>query len=84
MYNSATVNIQGAQKDGWESIAGVGAGTSSLSLASLPTANWQVGDRLLFSGTGAGSQDETVLVTSVAGNTVSFTPLQYDHLSLDW
>jgi hypothetical protein len=80
MGATATTNIVGAKKDGWESISGVSAGSSSLSLATVPI-GWRVGDTLLFNGTGIGSQDEEVSLTGTAGSTITFAPLQYDHIA---
>jgi hypothetical protein len=81
MGAAATTNLVGAQKDGWETISGIAAGSTSLSFPTAPL-GWQVGDKLLFNGTGIGtSADETVAITAISGNTVSFTPLRFDHLT---
>lgn len=81
MVDSATVNIIGAKKDGWESIAGVSKGTQTIQLPNSPT-GWAVGDTLLFNSTGNGSQDETVTITGISDKTVTLSvPLVYNHLA---
>jgi hypothetical protein len=81
MYSSATVDIVGAQKTGWESIAGVARGTTSITLPTAPT-GWQVGDTLLFNGTDSSAHDEKGVISSINGKVLTLAaPLQFDHLT---
>ncbi|MEO1188984.1 MAG: G8 domain-containing protein, partial [Pseudomonadota bacterium] len=74
------VDIQGAKKESYVTLEnGAKAGTNSVKVdGSLR--NWEVGDTLLFVGTGSGSRDETRTITSIEGDTITFDKaLSYNH-----
>src|SRR5579859_4225643 len=82
MGPQAITDVEGAAKNGWFSFAGINAGSTSLTLSVAPT-GWQLGDKLLFNGTGAGSQDETDTIANVSPDGLTFslsTPLLYNHI----
>ena len=57
------------------------AGATELVLASVPV-NWKVGDRIALAGAHA-NQTEELAILGIAGNRVTVTPLQFDHLPPD-
>ncbi|MEM8770548.1 MAG: cadherin-like domain-containing protein [Pseudomonadota bacterium] len=88
-----TIEVHGAQKDAFLRLAEDPlAGDTSLTLEAPPE-GWQVGDRLVLTGTKFGSidntgdrqrdiqtEDEELVITAIDGNVIHFAdPLQYDH-----
>ncbi len=88
------VEIYGAEKDTFLKVAtDPMAGDTSITLEEVP-AGWQVGDKLVLTGTNLTSvpqvapgelrdittEDEELIITNITGNVITFaTPLQFDH-----
>ena len=89
MGATAKTDIEGAAKTAWLAVQQIKAGATS----TLAGTGWQVGDKLLISGTHAdmstpytldpvGHQDETRIITSLANGFAFWSdPLVYDHIA---
>ncbi len=94
LISHGEINVHGAFKDTFLKVAADPmAGDTSMTLESVP-AGWQVGDRLVLTGThltateypksgeprNSDTEDEELIITSISGNVIHFDrPLEYDH-----
>ena len=85
MISHGTVEIYGAEKTPYLKVATAPmAGDTTIELQEMPD-NWQVGDKLVLTGTHYDglhwtSEDEEVYITAINGTTVTIDrPLQYNH-----
>lgn len=80
LVSHGTVSIYGADKTDFLELSKVPLrGNTQLSLSSVPT-NWQVGDKLVLTGTNPNAnEDEQLTILGISGNTVTVSPLQFDH-----
>lgn len=94
VISHGAIEIHGAEKDTFLKVAtDPMAGDTSITLESAP-AGWEVGDRLVLTGThitpvtggppgssrNATTEDEELTIVGIQGNTITFgTPLQFDH-----
>lgn len=78
------VNIEGAAKESYLTLEGsTNRGDTTVKVDGNLN-NWEIGDTLLFVGTGDGSRDEERVITSINGDTITLDrALSYNHNAPD-
>lgn len=84
LITHGSVEMYGAEVDSFVTTSNsLLAGTTRLQLASRPT-GWKVGDSIVIAGTvTGGGQDEVRKILAIDNNSVTFAPLDFNHVPLE-